>query len=198
MENMFVTVWLGVLDLTNGNLVSANGGHEYPVICKNGKFEVFKDKHGLVLGGMDPVKYRESTMHLDIGDTLFVYTDGVPEANDEHEQLYGMERMLESLNRHKDEPVEQLLHSVKADVDAYAGNTPQFDDTTMLALRLTGYLTRDGVRMAADHTAADKVRDYLSKQLPHMNIAEDKAALLVQSASAAMERMSVETSASWA
>lgn len=79
MENMFVTVWLGVLDLTTGDLVSANAGHEYPVICRKGdSFEVFRDKHGMVLGGMDAVRYRETTIHLDVGDTLFVYTDGVP------------------------------------------------------------------------------------------------------------------------
>ncbi|MDO5434917.1 MAG: PP2C family protein-serine/threonine phosphatase [Clostridia bacterium] len=135
-DGMFVTVWLGILDLRTGELVTANAGHEYPVLCrKNGDFELVKDPHGFVLGGMPNVRYREYRMTLDEGDTLFVYTDGVPEAYNGTEQ-FGTERMLASLNRYKDRCMTELIAGVKGDIDAFVSGASQFDDMTMLAFRL--------------------------------------------------------------
>ena len=139
---MFVTVWLGILDLSTGGLVAANAGHEYPALRRaEGSFELVKDKHGFVLAGMEGSRYQEYDLKLEPGDTLFVYTDGVAEATDAHEELYGTDRMLKALNQMGDVGPEALLPGVKADIDAFVGQAPQFDDITMLGLRFIGPTT---------------------------------------------------------
>ena len=138
-EEMFVTVWLGILDLRTGMLTAANAGHEYPVLHRKGQpFELLKDKHGFVLGGMENVKYREYALQLEAGDEIFLYTDGVPEANDPNNALYGTERMLQALNRSDAEDLKGLLAAVRQDVDGFVGGAEQFDDLTMLCLRFLG------------------------------------------------------------
>lgn len=134
-EDMFVTVWLGILDVETGNMVCSNAGHEYPAIRrKGGSFELFQDKHGFVVGGMDMVRYKEYEITMEPGDIIFVYTDGVPEATDAKEELFGTERMLAALNKSKTESCEKILHNVKEEADAFVGEAPQFDDLTMLAM----------------------------------------------------------------
>lgn len=132
---MFVTVWLGILEISSGKMRCANAGHEYPAILRRGgEFELFKDKHGFVLAGMEGMRYREYELELKAGDRLFVYTDGVPEATAASGELFGTERMVASLNRAKDEPCRALLERVHRDVDAFTGEAEQFDDITMLCL----------------------------------------------------------------
>ena len=132
---MFVTVWLGILEISTGKLVCANAGHEFPAIRRaGGEFQLFRDKHGFVLAGMEHARYREYELTLSGGDTLFVYTDGVAEATDSRNQLYGTDRMLSALNRQKGAGCEELLRGLRADIDAFVGDAPQFDDITMLAL----------------------------------------------------------------
>ena len=98
-EEMFVTVWLGVLEISSGKLIAANAGHEYPVLKRlDGEFMLYNDKHGLVIGAMDSSKYTEYEITLSPGAKLFVYTDGVPEATDAGGQLFGIDRMLDVLN----------------------------------------------------------------------------------------------------
>lgn len=138
-EDMFVTVWLGILDLRDGTLVSANAGHEYPVLkTPEGDFELIKSKHSFVLGGMDGIKYRESEMVLQPGAKLFLYTDGVPEAENQTEEQYGYERFLSALNRQKDGTPEELLSAVTNSVKAFVQDYIQFDDLTMLCIQYTG------------------------------------------------------------
>ncbi len=138
-EDMFVTVWLGVLDLETGELRAANAGHECPVIGKAGKgFSLLKDPHGLVIGAFEYSKYKEYEIRLEPGDKLFLYTDGVPEAGGTRSNMYGTERMLKTLNSCPDAGPEELLKKIRADVDAFAGTEPQFDDLTMLCLRYNG------------------------------------------------------------
>ena len=133
---MFVTVWLGVYEISTGRLTAANAGHEYPALRrKDGTFELVRDKHGFVLAGMVGSRYREYELILAPGDTLFVYTDGVAEATDASNALYGTDRMLEALNGCSDSTPRGLLCAVKESVDRFAGNVPQFDDITMLALQ---------------------------------------------------------------
>ncbi len=133
---MFVTVWLGFYEISTGRLTAANAGHEYPAIQRaNGEFELFKDHHGFVLAGMENARYREYELELGMGDTLFVYTDGVAEATNGANALYGTDRMLEALNRSRDRAPEELLRDVKRDIDRFVGGVPQFDDITMLAIR---------------------------------------------------------------
>lgn len=132
---MFVTVWLGILEISTGKLVCANAGHEFPAIRRaGGEFELFRDKHGFVLAGMEHARYREYELTLCGGDTLFVYTDGVPEATDSQNRLYGTDRMLAALNRQKEAGCQELIRGLRADIDGFVGDSPQFDDITMLAL----------------------------------------------------------------
>ena len=136
---MFVTVWFGIFEISTGKLTAANAGHEYPAVRhENGKFELFRDRHGFVLAGMENARYREYEMELRAGDTLFVYTDGVAEATDAANTLYGTDRMLAALNRKETAGPEELLRSVKEDIDRFVGEAPQFDDITMLALKVKG------------------------------------------------------------
>lgn len=138
-EEMFVTVWLGILDLTTGLMTAANAGHEYPVLKRaGGEFELFKDKHGFVLAGMEDSGYRDYEISFAPGDMLFVYTDGVPEATNAQKELYRTDRMVEALNRHAAEGCEGLLHEMKEEIQSFVQEAPQFDDITMLALTYYG------------------------------------------------------------
>lgn len=136
---MFVTVWLGILEMSTGKLKCANAGHEYPAIMREGgKYELFKDRHGFVLAGMEGSRYNEYELELHEGDRLFVYTDGVPEATDAENVLYGTERMLAALNEAKDLPCQELLDHIHKSVDQFVGQADQFDDITMLSFVYAG------------------------------------------------------------
>ncbi len=138
-DSMFVTVWFGVLELSTGHVVAANGGHEYPIIGRaDGGFELFKDRHGFVLGGVPDMKYREYAFDLNRGDTLFLYTDGAPEATDADTQLFTTERMIDALNRASDSSPRGLIENMTAEINAFVGDAPQFDDLTMMCVRYKG------------------------------------------------------------
>ena len=137
--NMFVTVWIGIIDLKTGDMRCLNAGHEYPAVMRKVRgYEIFKDKHHLPLGAMKDMKYTGYDMHLDLGDCLYVYTDGIPDAINVNEEEYGLERLLNALNTYKDASMEGLLQGVKADQDAFVGEADQFDDITMLGFRYNG------------------------------------------------------------
>ena len=136
-EEMFVTVWFGVLEISSGKITAANAGHEYPIIRKaDGSFELFKDKHGFVIGGMDDMKYKEYEITLEKGGTLFLYTDGVAEATNIENELFGTDRMLDALNQDREADPKTLLSNMKKSVDKFVGKASQFDDLTMLAVKL--------------------------------------------------------------
>lgn len=138
-EDMFVTVWLGILELSTGKLIASNAGHEYPALMQaDGKFELYKDKHGFVIGGMDGVRYKEYEMQLKPGAKLFLYTDGVPEATDANDELFGTDRMLEALNSDLGAKPEDILKNVRAAVDGFVKDAEQFDDLTMLCIDYKG------------------------------------------------------------
>jgi sigma-B regulation protein RsbU (phosphoserine phosphatase) len=134
---MFVTVWFGVLEISTGKVTAANAGHEYPIIKKaDGEFELFKDKHGFVIGGMDGMRYKEYEFTLEKGGTLFLYTDGVAEATNAENELFGTDRMLTALNQDPNAVPKVLLTNMKKAVDEFVGEAPQFDDLTMLGVTL--------------------------------------------------------------
>ena len=136
---MFVTSWIGILEISTGKMKCANAGHEYPAVRKkNGPFGLFKDRHGFVLAGMENSRYREYELDLEPGDAVFVYTDGVAEATDGSQELYGTDRMIGALNRKPDVSCKELLELVHRDVDSFVGEAPQFDDITMLCLEYRG------------------------------------------------------------
>ena len=140
-EDMFVTVWVGILELSTGKLCAANAGHEYPVFKKpGGCFELLRDKHGFVVGGMEGVRYKEYEMQLEPWTKLFVYTDGVTEATSADNKLFGTDRMLAALNREADETEtpDQILRKVRRAIDSFVGDAEQFDDLTMLCLEYRG------------------------------------------------------------
>jgi sigma-B regulation protein RsbU (phosphoserine phosphatase) len=138
-EQMFVTVWLGILEISTGRMTCSNAGHEYPVLkTPDGYFELYRDKHGFIIGGMDGMRYKEYEITMLPGTKLFVYTDGVPEATDADSKLFGMDRMLAALNELQDASPEELLKNVRAHVDAFVGDAEQFDDLTMVCLQYRG------------------------------------------------------------
>ena len=138
-EQMFVTAWLGILEISTGKLTAANAGHEYPVIRQTGgKFELLKDKHGFVIGGMEGIKYKEYEVQLTPGSKLFLYTDGVPEATNAENELFGTDRMLAALNDSADVPPEEMLRNLRRAVDDFVKDAEQFDDLTMLGLEYKG------------------------------------------------------------
>ncbi len=134
---MFVTVWLGIMEISTGIMRCANAGHEFPAIKKKGgEWELYKDRHGFVLAGMEDSKYREYELELNAGDRLLVYTDGVAEATDSHDCLYGTDRMIDALNRAGNRSSDELLAFLHDDIDAFVGDADQFDDITMLTLEI--------------------------------------------------------------
>ena len=136
-EEMFVTVWIGILEISSGKLTAANAGHEYPVLKKtDGEFEIIKDRHGFVIGGMNGVKYKEYELQLEPGSKLFVYSDGLPEATDLKNNMFSINRMLQSLNRHREGTPKEILDGVREDVNKFVAGASQFDDLTMLCLEI--------------------------------------------------------------
>ena len=135
---MFVTVWLGILDVNTGKIIASNAGHEFPAIKHDGKFELLKDKHGLVLAGIENVKYTDYEIQLQKGDSLYVYTDGVAEATNINNELFGTERMIDALNINPDGDCRDILKNVSDAIDEFVNEAPQFDDITMLCLEYYG------------------------------------------------------------
>lgn len=136
---MFVTVWIGIIDLETGLMQCANAGHEYPTLMhKGGEFELIKDKHTLALAAMPGIRAKEYEIQMQPGDRLFVYTDGIPEAINEKTEQYGSERLIDVLNRVKDEPMDVILPAVRDDISNFVGNADQFDDITMLGFTWKG------------------------------------------------------------
>ena len=139
-SGMFVTAWMGILDLKTGNLQFANAGHNPPLIKRaDGSFEYLKCRAGFVLAGMEGVRYRTGELTLCPGDRLFLYTDGVPEATNADNKLYGEDRLLEFMNKNSTVEATALLPALKANIDEFVGDAPQFDDITMLMFDLKFY-----------------------------------------------------------
>ncbi len=136
---LFVTAWMGVLEISTGNMTYVNAGHNPPLLKKaDGKYEYLKGRRGFILAGMEDLKYRENEIHLDEGDVLFLYTDGVTEATDLNDELYGEERLKDILDRQTVSVPADILKAVKKDVDDFVGEADQFDDITMLGLYYAG------------------------------------------------------------
>lgn len=136
---MFVTVWLGILELSTGRGISANAGHEHPAFKKaGGQYELVIYKHSPAVAVMDGLSFTEREFEMKPGDTLFVYTDGVPEASDKDNVLFGTDRMIEVLNAAPEATPEHVLCSMRTALDDFVGQAPQFDDITMLCLQYNG------------------------------------------------------------
>ena len=133
---MFVTLWLGILEISTGKIIMANAGHEDAAVYhKNtNRFELFKTKHGFVAGALSGVKYQDFEIQLEKGDKVFLYTDGVPEATNGEEKMFTLDAMVDTLNHYKESAPQEILQGISVSVDAFVGDAPQFDDLTMLCL----------------------------------------------------------------
>jgi len=136
---LFVTVWLAILEISTGKGIAANAGHEHPVLRRaGGSYELVKYRHSPAVATMEGIRFREHEFQLNPGDSLFVYTDGVAEATNANNELYGLKRMLAALNEHPEAAPEETLATLKLSVDEFVGDAPQFDDITMLCLKYYG------------------------------------------------------------
>ncbi|MBR4461399.1 MAG: serine/threonine-protein phosphatase [Erysipelotrichaceae bacterium] len=138
-EQMFITVWFGVLTISTGKIMAANAGHEYPILMQHGQnFKLYKDRHSFVIGALPEANYSEYEIQMEPGDKLFLYTDGIPEAVNREKAQYGTDRLIQALNVVKNADPDVILKYVKASVDRFVGEAEQFDDLTMLCLEYKG------------------------------------------------------------
>ena len=135
---LFVTCWAGVYNTETGVMTFVNAGHNPPVLMrKNGKPEFLKQRSGFVLAGLETYNYRQEELHLDPGDEMFFYTDGVTEATDTHDELYGDARLLACLERIKEDDLDNQIAVLKNDIDTFVGDRDPFDDITVMAVRIS-------------------------------------------------------------
>ena len=172
-EGMFVTVWLGILEISTGRLTAANAGHEYPMLrAPGGGFSLYKDRHGFVIGGMSGSKYREYELQMEPGSKLFVYTDGVSEAKNKDRELFGSERVLAALNQAPEASPEMILRNVRQAVDSFVQEAEQFDDLTMLCLEYKGAEKRTPMKKLTVDATVENVRvvtDFVGEVLDEAN-----------------------------
>ena len=136
---LFVTVWMAVISLSTGKGFAVNAGHEHPALRhKDGLFELVSYKHSMAVAAMENVKFKQHEFQLAPGDTLFVYTDGVAEATNSSDELFGTERMINSLNSVPGATPEMLLVNMTSSIDSFVKDAKQFDDITMLAFTYNG------------------------------------------------------------
>lgn len=166
---LFVTSWMGIIDLKDGKLTYVNAGHNPPLLKRgDGDFEYLRSRPGFVLAGMEGMKYLQNEIELCPGDRLFLYTDGVTEATNTDKQLYGEHRLSDYMNSHITDTATDILHGLKADIDGFAGEAEQFDDITMLMFDFKRRI--DGVNMTecvfpAEDSALSNVLGFIEQQL---------------------------------
>ena len=166
---LFVTIWLAIIDIRTGKGIAANAGHEHPALSRNGKpFELVVYRHSPVIGMMDDIRFAEHEFQLNPGDTLFVYTDGVTEANDAQGHLFGDDRLIEALNTDPDVPPESVIENVRAGIRSFVAGSEQFDDITMLCFKFKGpdkFLDMDELEVEADIKHLETVLSFIDEHL---------------------------------
>lgn len=179
-ENMFITVWLGILEISTGKLTAANAGHEYPSVSYPGNaFELYKDKHDLVLGCVAGLKFGEYSLYLKPETRLFLYTDGLTEANNSENSLFGTEKMLEALNENKECTPKQLLENVRRNVDGFVNGAEQFDDLTMLCFEYKGKeamekTVKDSLTLEADIHNLPELLSFIGRYVQNLEYNHEK------------------------
>ncbi len=177
----FVTVWLAIVELSTGKGIAANAGHEHPVLRRaGGNYELVEYRHSPAVATMSGILFKEHTFELNPGDSLFVYTDGVPEATDSADEMYGSGRMVEALNRVPDAQPEELIKCLRADMAEFTGDAQQFDDITMLSFRYNGpdkntvTNTDENTDMCEDELTLDAKTENLERVLDFVGSRLDK------------------------
>ncbi len=168
---MFVTAWMAIVDLKTGVMSVANAGHNPPVLKRaNGKFEYEKQRAGFVLAGMEGIKYRKTEIQLAPGDEIYLYTDGVTEATDKDDKLYGEDRLTYLLNSLSDTDVKSICEEVKKDIDRFVGDAPQFDDITMVSFRLNFIKGDDKLSFIPGKDAGTAVSDFAQQLTSKLDV----------------------------
>ena len=135
-EELFVTTWLGKLNLKSGKLSYVNAGHNQPLIKHaSDNFEYLDTRPNLVIGGMEETQYQEHEIDLNDGDMIFLYTDGITEANDNYDEFYGADRLKEIINKNKSEKLSDIIDEINRDIDKFCNKSEQFDDITMMVIK---------------------------------------------------------------
>ena len=162
---MFVTTWMGRLDLSNGVLEYVNAGHNPPLVRRaNGEVSYLKTRPNFILAGMDGTKYKKHEILLAPGDTIFLYTDGVTEAANTENRLYGEDRLLKILSCESGGP-QALCEAVRADIGAFTGEAEQSDDITMLCVKLNPCSRQADLSVAADKSSIETVMNFFAETL---------------------------------
>lgn len=170
---MFVTAWMGVVNLETGHLVYANAGHNPPLICKNnGEFQYLRSRPNFILAGMEETIYRKYELTLNPGDTLFLYTDGITEATNVDGKLYGDDRLLNALSGIKTKLPKTICKTVEEDALKFTGDAPQADDMTMLSFRLNYMKSANAITVYPDFESLEIVTSFLSDKLSMLNISK--------------------------
>ena len=175
-EGMFVTVWFGILDLKDGTIRAVNAGHEYPILgLADGSYELFKDVHGFVVGGLPDITYKEYVIRLKPGESLFLYTDGLTEACNEKNVLFGTDQVIRVLNAKGKATAKELVEHVQDEAMRFAGSAPQADDMTLLCLEWKGAQVNHELperstelTVKADVENLDEVLDFLNERLDNL------------------------------
>ena len=169
---LFVTAWLGVLNIETGMLTYVNAGHNPPLIrLSGGQFKQLRTRAGFVLAGMEGIRYRQSQLQMNPGDTLFLYTDGITEATNSQNQLYGTARLEQYLNSHSDDSVQDILSGLRKDIDNFVDGAVQFDDITMLVLNYIKNSEKSGAsewEFEADTSELPAVMGFVEKELENI------------------------------
>ena len=137
-EDLFVTSWFGKLNINTGKLIFVNAGHNQPLIKEKNNFEYLNIRPDFVLGGIDGLDYEEHELNLNPGDMIFLYTDGITEANNNYQGFFGENRLKETLNKYCDESLNEILDKIKNEVYEFCDDEDQFDDMTMLIIKYNG------------------------------------------------------------
>ena len=168
---MFVTAWLGIVDMKTGILSYANAGHNPPLLKhRHGTFDYLKTRPNFILAGMEGVSYRKNELQLMPGDELFLYTDGVTEATNKSQALFGESRLSEALNGVSDETVESRCKTVKSAIEEFVGDAEQFDDITMLSVRFNSFQNDESIITQSDAWSTERVWDFINRQTKKANL----------------------------
>ena len=170
--NMFVTAWMGIIDIDSGVVKYVNAGHNPPLIKKGREFIYLKSRPNFVLGGMENVKYTMNEIKLFCNDVLYLYTDGVTEATNKDNQLFGEEKLNEILSFSNNYEVEKICEAVKEKIDVFVDDNEQFDDITMLCLKYKkgSNLIKKSMKLKPLLEEMRKIEDYLNKELEQNNV----------------------------
>lgn len=169
--DMFLTAWMGVINLETGHLTYANAGHNPPLLYRKGEtFEYIKEKPNFILAGMDGVHYTKHELYLNPGDTVYLYTDGVTEAENGEHQFYGEDKLKEILSGTTGKNPTDICKTVEGDVSIFVGDAPQSDDITMLCFKMNYMKSTNSIIVRPDITSVDTVSEFIETKLKKLNI----------------------------